>query len=202
MKNFLHVALILLIIFSISCEKSDDVSVIPISEDIKSLMFKKGSYWIYEADPTKVADCVYVYSTAAGFIDLMGSDGQHYSYEYFLMNLRKPLSDSLSLAYTYCIQQNHLVIGRNPAYPCASGYLLYTSDTSDLCGASPGSVEFLDSLVVGMNTFHKINKCKYPMIPTEDTYTAKDFGVIRKVYYSYIDSTTSISNLVRWKLYR
>ena len=175
------------------CHKeSKNIDSSYISSGIKSQEFKVGSYWIYQNESTLKLDSAFIYHIQSGFEDQAYPHNVYTSDEYYEMWYYYDY-DSTTNGYSFFkekILSTFVIrtVTRDIYHP--QWHLLYDLIHTDL-------ILSIDSIMkIGDNTFYNVEKTT--TVDSNDFFTAKSIGVIRKVLRDPLDKGTW--NLLRWKI--
>lgn len=151
--------------------------------------FLPGTYWVYRNDTLNALDSVVVVSVKTGCEVLGLYLNMCVRADYFLMNFYSHRDK----AWGYdIIEGTTLMRNWHPeSVDWWKGWGLYHAQNA-----------VIDSIQVGNNTFYNLQKSVSPgyIDPRNITaYTAKDIGIVKKIYPS---GTGRVWNLVRWKINR
>ncbi len=199
MKRF-FIFLILVIILPCCNKNENDSSItkIYISDNIKSLVFKPGSYWIYKSDSTPLTDCTYVHQMNYGFYDVDYGLNRTVSFEYYSLDYVSNSPNGQS-SYKNHIETNHMLMNPTIGYPYASGPVLFTYDTTFDWKTFPSKNRFIDSVKIGNSTFYRVQESKFTLNSHYNTfYTEANIGLVKKDIT--IDSTVQQWNLIKWHI--
>jgi hypothetical protein len=168
-----------------------------INDSIKSLVFNKGSYWIYISDSLDQIDSTYISDIKNGFYEIGYGLDTYQQYEYYAMNLVSNNLGSHS-SHQLFIDRTHLLLNPIVSYPNAWGPILYDIKPIN----NPPEYKYLDSLNGAYYKFYHIQEYKNTPLWWHDTafiyYTEPGIGIVKKVFT--VDSVTTTWNLKRWKI--
>jgi hypothetical protein len=192
MKPILFFLLLILPVFW-GCHKNDNEThdYIYINSGIKSQEFKPGSYWIYQNDSTQKTDSTYIYYVRQDFEDKYHGLGYSTSTEYYeiwyynnITSGNPSFKERIESVFVWRTINSNVygpiweeIYTLNPSYPLSR-------------------VLFFDSLQLGNHMFYNVDKVTDP--DSNDYYTAKSIGVVKKVIRDTTDRGTW--NLLRWKI--
>jgi hypothetical protein len=195
--------ILMLPILLTNCHKNEatmSYSMTYITDSIKSLAFRSGSYWIYKADSSAQKDCTFVATTQAAFYEIEVEKDHTMLFECYSMNCNS-VRPSGSSASQYFIETNHMLLDAVLEFPSAQGPVLFTFDTLTDWKRNTSVNRYIDSLRVGAKTFHGVQECKFSSGSVSYSYyTADSIGIVRKVIGS--GATAQTWNLVKWNVAR
>jgi hypothetical protein len=197
--------LIFLPIVFLGCHKDDNeyhYTTTYISDNIKSLAFSGGTYWIYWSDSLQQADSSFLYSDKRDFYEIGYGLNQNYKWEYYSMGCSLGFPSVYSVINMF-IESDHMLADPVVGYPQTLGPVLYTYDTANDWHYFNYKLEnrYLDSLLVGNRYFHQVQECKFTSKSVHYTcYTAPGFGIVK--FVSTVDSVRYTWDLIRWHLVR
>ena len=193
--------IILILVSGCGKEKTSTDQTIYLNKEYQSLKFKEQSYWVFQKDSLNIIDSLVVSKTDSGFYwnppRVHGQAGT--KREFYKMTIESKTNN-----YEYIDVIDSYGLRRNPEtewYICGRTFFSINKLSN---------FEYLDSLIVNGRLFCQVIKCKIlsnayvegctnsGFLIDTDLYTAKDFGIIRKVYYRNIGIETW--NLIRWKI--
>jgi len=189
-----------LIVVLMSCNKNDTTttySMTYITDSIKNLAFKPGSYWVYQSASSASRDCTYITNTVAAFYEVANGPNRIALIECYAMECKSVFPGG-SAANKYFIETNHMLLNPVIQSPYALGPVLYTFDTLTDWKRTTSVNRYFDSIQAGSKTFYKVQECKF----STDTgaygyYTVSGIGIVKKVIT--IDNVAKTWNLVKWK---
>ena len=198
-RSVLFVALIVLVLGCKKNEIQEDCSVYYIKDGMKSLVFQKGSYWIYKSDSSQMIDSTYIYSIDYGYLDIGKGHGSIESFEYYMITYASTSPIRYS-SYKDYIEMDHMLINPRLWYPYASGPTIYSLQIPVGTFASSEN-RYHDSLTINGLTFYKVQESRFVLNENSTVFfTTANVGLIKKIIYS--DTATYSWGIKRWHIVR
>jgi len=194
--------LALIILFS-SCHKNSSYLEprILIDSRLSGMEFKPGSYWVYLNDSTQKTDCTYVVKTETGYYEQNQSPSGNCisSVQYYNISYHDKDSVNLNDYETQSIIRTYVetTFPVNKLYSNWDILIYYYPKPGELIPLIFDTIQHIDSLKVGSNTFKQIQRAIIDS--TYDCYyTCKSVGVVKKVLHK--SSHQGTWNLLRWRV--
>ncbi|GEM_PF-3583477 len=194
------ITLICILALLISCKKNDTPEVYTyanVNDSMKSLIFQKGSYWIYKSDSSQGTDSTYIYSIEHNSWEIGFGLNQNLIVEYYMLTYASFSAIKYS-SYKDYIETNHMLINPRLIYPQAYGPVIYC--LKPLTGNFYLSKNrYHDSLTINNHTFYKVQESRF-LLHGDSTvfFIEPNIGLIKKVVYS--DSIIYSWGIIKWNI--
>jgi hypothetical protein len=191
-----------LALYIISCNKNDkQISYTKsfVDSEMKSFIFKPGSYWIYQSDSVHGYDSTYISRNEYGFLDIYKGLNQGESFEYYslISSTNSPNGNSNN---TNVIEGKHMLLNPTMYYSRPNGPVLFSFDTIyDWKYYYLSKNKLIDSIKIYNTTYYNVQECK--CLSDGDTniyYTVLNIGIIRKILHQ--NSNPKKWDLIKWHL--
>lgn len=173
------------------CTKSENArcTYVSIDTSMNGFFFLPGSYWVYKNDTLNALDSVVITSVSTGCEVNAWYQNTCVRADYYQMNFYS----SYNKTFGYdIIERNSLMRNWHPEYvDWWKGWGLFITPAEMIDSMQVGNIMFYDLL--------KSTSTGQGDPPNIKAWTAKDLGIVKKVYPS---GDGRVWNLVRWKIYR
>ncbi len=187
-------SLLLLLMLLTGCVKNTNEIVYDrdlIFNEMDTLCFKQGTFWVYELENSQQLDCVFVKTVIKSFYNVDFIDNSGVIREYYEMTMGNSANEKL----VYWIESSRMVYNPTKTIPYAIGLFLYSAKPSVDWKFTDN--KSFDSIVSGFHVYHQVQRCRNSEVTL---FTNRDLGVVMKQVTSATDTLTW--RLIRWNLIR
>jgi len=202
--------LFLVFVILLGCSEKNDSdnfstkTVTYLSDSIRSLCFKSGSYWIYKSDSFAATDCTYVEHIDSGISTIYYYEGGPFEYYNIKFGVISPNGTDSIITTTGAT--HFLFMNFSFAIEDILPAVLYSVDTLSDWRHCLSKNSNINALTIGQNTFYNVQRSEFlpqmfRYIYNNDSsvfFTDRNIGIIKKIIY--VNSHVQEWNLVKWKI--